>query len=92
MDTKFKKLELSFLAWYGWTNKNTCLFEAWIPHCHIFNLGNCGLTILPLHFWEEVGISYRRDWSRFYFGCGLFYFFISFKTWARNSKNQRQLK
>jgi len=76
---KISKLELNFFNWYGLKNKNTCLFEAWIPSIKMFGLANCGLTILPLLFWDEIGLWYKKDYKRFYLGLGLFSFFVSFK-------------
>lgn len=85
---KIKDLEIHMPNWYGWKNKNTSLFEMWIPHWKRFNLGNCGITILPLHFWTEVGIWYKKSWRRFYFGCGVFSFFVSIRKFSKDTSFQ----
>lgn len=79
MTFKIKKLQVEILENWSWNNRNTCFLELWIQKINFLNLENCGLTILPLHFWEEIACKYRKDWRRFHFGCGLFSFFISFK-------------
>ena len=75
---------------------NGFVVELWVQKVSMLRLGNCGITILPFRFWEEIGIKYRRDWHRLYLGLGIFSFFITFKPTHRKlsyetlSKNPRR--
>lgn len=73
-----RNIQCEILNYNNFKDKNACFLELWFQTCRALNLANCGLTVLPFTFWKEIGISYRKDWRRFYFGCGLFSFFISF--------------
>lgn len=79
MQKLFKKsgIELEFIEWYGFKNINSCFFSFWLLGIGKI-LGNCGLTIIPIRFWEHIYINWDRDSHRFSFGAGLFSFFISF--------------
>lgn len=83
MNISFKQpypyLEIDIPSWYGLKDSNSCLFEFWIQSIRSLRLGNCGISILLLRFWENFYLEYKTDYKRICIGLGFVSFFISFK-------------
>ena len=72
-------LEIDIPSWYGLKDSSSCLFEFWIQDIPSLGLGNCGISILLIRFWENFYIEYKFNFKRICVGIGFVSFFISFK-------------
>jgi hypothetical protein len=82
-------ITLELCNWWGLKNGNTCLLEIWFQG--LWCIGNCGLTVLPLRFWEEFGVTSKLrvgSGRRFWVGLGLFSFFVTWKGFRRSKLAQ----